>query len=42
MHEHNIMHRDLKLENIMIKQGILKIVDFGFAKIFKKDQQLSM
>lgn len=35
MHEHGIMHRDIKLENIMIKDGVLKVVDFGFAKIFQ-------
>ena len=27
------MHRDLKLENIMLSNGIIKIVDFGLGKI---------
>lgn len=26
------MHRDLKLENILISNGVVKISDFGFAK----------
>lgn len=30
--EKNIIHRDLKLENILINKGIIKICDFGFAK----------
>uniref|UniRef100_G1S3A1 Cyclin dependent kinase like 4 n=1 Tax=Nomascus leucogenys TaxID=61853 RepID=G1S3A1_NOMLE len=33
-HIHNYMHRDMKPENILItKQGIIKICDFGFARI---------
>ena len=29
----NIMHRDLKLENILLKNGIVKISDFGMANL---------
>lgn len=29
----NIMHRDFKLANVLKHNGILKIADFGFAKI---------
>ncbi|XP_004616111.2 cyclin-dependent kinase-like 4 [Sorex araneus] len=33
-HRHNCIHRDVKPENILItKQGIIKICDFGFARI---------
>ncbi|XP_011791324.1 PREDICTED: cyclin-dependent kinase-like 4 [Colobus angolensis palliatus] len=33
-HIHNCIHRDIKPENILItKQGIIKICDFGFARI---------
>lgn len=32
MHQHNIVHRDIKAENIVIdKKFNIKIVDFGFA-----------
>ncbi|KAM4866646.1 cyclin-dependent kinase-like 4 isoform 3-T5 [Thomomys bottae] len=35
-HKHNCIHRDVKPENILItKQGIIKICDFGFARILK-------
>jgi serine/threonine-protein kinase len=33
MHEHNVVHRDLKPQNIMIcDDGSLRIIDFGIAK----------
>jgi len=37
LHQQNIVHRDLKLENIMLsnKDRSLKIVDFGLSKIIK-------
>ena len=49
LHENNILHRDLKLENIMISEiekdlntkedyFWIKIIDFGTAKIFKKNK----
>lgn len=31
-HEHAITHRDVKLDNILIKNGILKLNDFGISK----------
>lgn len=32
--EQNVIHRDLKPDNIFIKDGVYMIADFGFAKIF--------
>lgn len=32
MGENKFLHRDLKLANIFMSNGIAKIADFGFAK----------
>jgi serine/threonine-protein kinase ULK/ATG1 len=31
--KHNIIHRDLKLANILVKNDVFKIADFGFASL---------
>jgi serine/threonine protein kinase len=33
LREKNIVHRDLKPANILIHKGVIKIADFGFAKV---------
>jgi calcium-dependent protein kinase len=42
LHAHNIVHRDLKLENIMYESKApdspVKVIDFGFAKVWDSDR----
>ncbi len=38
-HDQNVVHRDIKPENILLdRQGTVKIVDFGLAKVMKQPQ----
>ncbi len=38
-HKEGIQHRDLKLDEILVKEGQIKIVDFGAAKILNKNKK---
>lgn len=39
LHDKGIMHRDLKLENILVDEmGYLKIIDYGLAKTLQENQ----
>ena len=44
-HQNNIVHRDLKPENILLEDKgsdlIIKIIDWGCAKNFKKNEKLT-
>ena len=37
-HDHAVVHRDLKPENVILRpDGVVKVVDFGMAKVLRKD-----
>lgn len=44
MHKYNLVHRDLKLDNILVNDSeeriIVKIIDFGFATGCSKEEKL--
>lgn len=40
LHGRGIIHRDLKLENILVDQdGYLRLIDYGLAKMVKDNEQ---
>lgn len=41
LYNHNILHRDIKPQNILINNNTIKISDFGFAKTFEKNELIT-
>uniref|UniRef100_A0A7S4PVE9 Calmodulin n=1 Tax=Alexandrium monilatum TaxID=311494 RepID=A0A7S4PVE9_9DINO len=45
IHTHNVVHRDIKLENFLYeseKSNHLKLIDFGFSKLWKKNTKMEL
>jgi hypothetical protein len=36
----NIIHRDIRLDNLMVKYGVIKLIDFGWAKQIDKEDDI--
>lgn len=36
LHDKNICHRDVKPDNILLINGVVKIADLGYAKVLKE------
>jgi hypothetical protein len=34
-----IIHRDIRLDNLMVKDGIIKLIDFGWAKLIGSEEE---
>ncbi|KEF39136.1 protein kinase family protein [Schinkia azotoformans MEV2011] len=42
LHGQNIIHRDLRIPNIMVKENIIYVIDFGLARFFNDMRHYSL
>jgi serine/threonine protein kinase len=33
LNKFNVQHRDIKPDNLMVKDGVIKLIDFGWARL---------
>lgn len=41
IHQHRILHRDIKAQNVLIQQNTYKIADFGVSKVLHRPGELA-
>ena len=42
IHSNNILHRDIKLDNILIEKNMkIKLIDFGISRAVQKGQRMN-
>ena len=41
IHERNVLHRDLKSQNIFLKEGQAKLGDFGIARVLNSPMEMA-
>ena len=42
LHSYNIVHRDIKLANVLMKDDVAKIADFGFAREIENNKSIEV
>lgn len=38
----NILHRDIRLDNLTVKNGLIYLIDFGWAKLINEEEKLEV